>query len=57
VPGKCVQPLGQINLLVWFGTSDNFRKETLSFEVVEFQGAYHAILWRPCYAKFMAVLN
>jgi hypothetical protein len=56
-PGKRVQPLGQIDLPVWFGTPDNFRKETLTFEVVGFRGAYHAILERPCYAKFMAVLN
>jgi hypothetical protein len=56
-PGKRVQPHGQIDLLVWFGTPDNFRKETLTFEVVGFRGAYHAILGRPCYAKFMAVPN
>jgi hypothetical protein len=56
-PGKCVQPLGQINLPVWFGTPDNFCKETLSFEVVGFWGAYHTILEWPCYAKFMAVPN
>jgi hypothetical protein len=45
-PGKCVQPLGQIDLPVWFSTPDNFRKETLTFEVVGFRGAYHAILGR-----------
>jgi hypothetical protein len=56
-PGKCVQPHGQIDLPVWFGTPDNFRKETLTFEVVGFRGAYHAILGHPCYAKFMAVPN
>jgi hypothetical protein len=56
-PGKRVQPLGQIDLLVWFGTPDNFRKETLTFEVVGFKGTYHAILGRPCYAKFMEVPN
>jgi hypothetical protein len=56
-PGKRVQPLGQIDLPVWFGTLDNFRKETLTFEVVGFRGAYHAILGRLCYAKFMAVPN
>jgi hypothetical protein len=56
-PGKHVQPLEQIDLLVWFGTPDNFHKETLSFEVVGFRGAYHAILGRPCYAKFIAVPN
>jgi hypothetical protein len=56
-PGKRVQPLGQIDLQVWFGTPDNYRKEMLTFEVVGFRGAYHAILGRPCYAKFMAVPN
>jgi hypothetical protein len=55
--GKRVQPLGQIDLLVWFDTPDNFRKKTLTFEVVGFRDAYHAILGRPCYAKFMAVPN
>jgi hypothetical protein len=34
VPSKRIQPLGHIDLLVWFGTLDNFRKETLTFEVV-----------------------
>jgi hypothetical protein len=33
-PGKRVQPLGQIDLPVWFGTPSNFRKERLTFEVV-----------------------
>jgi hypothetical protein len=56
-PGKRIQPLGEIDLPVWFGTPANFRKETLTFEVVGFRGAYHAILGRPCYAKFMAVPN
>jgi hypothetical protein len=56
-PGKRVQPLEQIDLTVWFGTPTNFHKETLTFEVVGFRGAYHTILGRPCYAKFMAVPN
>jgi hypothetical protein len=55
--GKRIQPLGQIDLPVWFGTPYNFRKETLTFEVVGFRGAYHTILGRPCYTKFMAVPN
>jgi hypothetical protein len=46
-PGKRVQPLGQIDLPVWFGMPDNFRKENLTFEVVGFRGAYHAILGGP----------
>jgi hypothetical protein len=55
IPGKRVQPLGRLNLPVCFGTPSNFRRETLTFEVVGFRGTYHAILGRPCYAKFMAV--
>jgi hypothetical protein len=56
-PGKRVQPLGQIDLPVSFGTTDNFCKETLIFEVVGFKVAYHTILGRPCHAKFMVVPN
>jgi hypothetical protein len=51
VPGKRVQPLGQLDLPVCFGTPSNFRKETLTSEVVGFRGTYHAVLGRPCYAK------
>jgi hypothetical protein len=57
IPGKRVQPLGQLDLPVCFGTPYNFRKETLTFEVVRFRGTYHVVLGRPCYAKFMAVPN
>jgi hypothetical protein len=57
IPGKRVQPLGQLDLPVCFGTPSNFQKETLTFEVVRFRGTYHAVLGRPCYAKFMAVPN
>jgi hypothetical protein len=28
-----------------------------TFEVVGFRGTYHAVLGRPCYAKFMVVPN
>jgi hypothetical protein len=57
VPGKRVLPLGQLDSPVCFGTPSKFRKETLTFEVVGFRGTYHAVLGRPCYAKFMAVPN
>jgi hypothetical protein len=57
IPGKRVQPLRQLDLPVCFGTPSNFRKETLTFEVVGFRGTYHAVLGRPCYAKFMVVPN
>jgi hypothetical protein len=57
IPGKRVLPLGQLDLPVCFGTPSNFRKETLTFEVVGFRGTYHAVLGRSCYAKFMTVPN
>jgi hypothetical protein len=57
IPEKHVQPLGQLDLPVCFGTPSNFRRETLTFEVVGFRGTYHAVLGRPCYAKFMAIPN
>jgi hypothetical protein len=57
VPGKRAEPVGRVDLPVYFGTPANFRKETLTFEVVRFHGTYHAILGRPCYARFMAVPN
>jgi hypothetical protein len=57
IPGKRVQPLRQLDLPVCFGTPSNFRRETLTFEVVGFRGTYHAVLGRPCYTKFMAVPN
>ena len=50
-------PLGQIDLPVTFGDWSNYRTETLTFDVVGFPLAFHAILGRPCYAKFMAVPN
>jgi hypothetical protein len=56
-PGKQILPLGRIDLPVCFRTPSNFRKEALTFEVVGFRGTYHAVLGRPCYAKFMAVPN
>jgi hypothetical protein len=56
-PGKRILPLGWIDLPVCFRTPSNFRKETLTFEVVGFQGTYHAVLGRSFYAKFMAVPN
>ena len=56
-PEKQVVPLGQIDLPVTFGNLTNYRMETLTFEVVGFHGTYHAILGRPCYAKFMTVPN
>ena len=54
IPGKSAHPMGTISLGVVFGEPDNFRRETLTFEVVDFKSPYHAIFGRPAYAKFMA---
>ena len=44
VQGKQAISLGQIDLPIIFGDPANYRMETLTFEVVGFHGAYHAIL-------------
>jgi hypothetical protein len=54
IPGKKAKSLGQIALHAVFGEERNFRKERLTFEVVDFRGAYHAIMGRPAYVCFMA---
>ncbi|XP_020160340.1 uncharacterized protein [Aegilops tauschii subsp. strangulata] len=54
IPGKKADSLCQITLDVVFGDSKNYCKEKLTFEVVDFHSAYHAILGRPAYARFMA---
>ncbi|XP_066320193.1 uncharacterized protein [Miscanthus floridulus] len=54
---KEAMPLGYIRLTITFGQPNNFRKELLTFEVVDFSGVYHALLGQPCFAKFMVVPN
>ncbi|KAI5016209.1 hypothetical protein ZWY2020_006060 [Hordeum vulgare] len=54
IPGKKAESLGQITLSVVFGNENFFRKERLTFEVVDFRSAYDAILGRPVYACFVA---
>jgi hypothetical protein len=55
VPGAANYPLGRIELDVSFGSSGNYRREKLEFEVMDWPSQYHAILGRPAFAKFMAV--
>jgi hypothetical protein len=55
MPEKEAVPLGRIRLNVTFDQPGNFRKEPLTFEVVNFPGVYHTLLGRPCFAKFMAI--
>jgi hypothetical protein len=42
-------------LNVVFGNPDNFRKEKIEFEVVNWESQYNAILGRLTYDRFMAV--
>ncbi|KAK3160945.1 hypothetical protein QOZ80_1BG0068960 [Eleusine coracana subsp. coracana] len=55
VPGKTSVPIGQISLLVTFGTRENFRTERILFQVADFDSACHAIIGQPTMAKFMVI--
>jgi hypothetical protein len=55
VQGSANYPLGEIELDVCFGNSNNYLKEKLEFEVMDWASQYHAILGRLAFAKFMAV--
>jgi hypothetical protein len=55
LPTSPAYSLGKVYLNVVFGKPDNFRKEKIEFEVVNWESQYHAILGRPAYAKFMVV--
>ena len=55
VPSRASKLLGEITLLVQFGTASNFHVENINFYVTDFNTAYHAILGWPALAKFMAV--
>jgi hypothetical protein len=55
VPGSANYPLGRIALNVCFGNRQNYRREKLDFEVMDWPSQYHAILGRPAFSQFMAV--
>jgi hypothetical protein len=55
VLGSANHPLWKIELDVCFGDSDNFRREKLEFEVMDWPSQYHVIMGRPAFVKFMAV--
>jgi hypothetical protein len=44
IPGKASLSLGQITLLVQFGTAKHFCVDYVNFLVVDFDMMYHAIL-------------
>jgi hypothetical protein len=53
--GSANYPLGQRALNVCFGNRQNYRREKLDFEVIDWPSQYHAILGRPAFLRFMAV--
>jgi hypothetical protein len=55
VPGSANYPLGRIALNICFGNRQNYRREKLDFEVMDWPSQYHAILERPTFSQFMAV--
>jgi hypothetical protein len=55
VPGSANYPLGRIALNVCFRNRQNYRREKLDFEVIDWPSQYHAILGRPVFSRFMAV--
>ena len=55
VPSRTSKPLGEITLLVQFGTASNYRVEHINFYIADFNTTYHAILSLLALAKCMAV--
>jgi hypothetical protein len=54
VLGRKAYPLGRVSLDVVFGAEENFWKEKISFQIVDFKSLYHCVLGRMAFAKFMA---
>ena len=54
VPGRQATSLGSITLKVAFGDVNNYREESITFEVVPFKSVYHVIFGRPAYHQFHA---
>jgi hypothetical protein len=50
-------PIGQVRLLVTFGTHDNYRIESLDFNIAYLALPYNAILGYSGLAKFIAVTH
>ena len=57
VGGGSSTSLGQIRLLVTFGTHDNFRTELVNFDIAHVGFSYNAILGYPALAQFMAATH
>jgi len=57
IPSAGSTLVGKVTLPVTFDTRDNYRTESIFFEVASFETSDHAILERPALAKFIAIPN
>jgi hypothetical protein len=57
VGAQPVYPLGSITLPVTFRTEDNFRTESVQFDVAEVNLPFNAIIGRPTLYRFMAIAH
>jgi hypothetical protein len=55
VLGSANYPLGRIALNVCFGNRQNYKREKLDFEVMDWPSQYYAILGQPTFLRFMEV--
>jgi hypothetical protein len=55
VPGAEATPVGQITLLVTYGTQENFCMNTIQIEVANFEIVYNTFLGWLTLSKFMAI--
>ena len=49
--------MGSITLPVTFGTEENFRTESVQFDVAEVNLQFNAIIGRPALYRFMAIAH
>lgn len=57
VPGKSIQPLGQIELLTTFEDATNHRTELVRFDVVDMEASFNAILGRTTLNRLCAAIH
>lgn len=57
VSGTEMEPLGKVALPVTFGGPDNFRTETLVFDVTDTPQPYNGLLGRPAIRKFASLYH
>jgi hypothetical protein len=50
-------PIGQVRLPITFGTRDNYKTESLDFDIAYIALPYNAILGYPALARFMAATH